>query len=100
MKRVSKIMALILVLSLMLCMFAACGTDGTYYLLVNGEKSDTWIKIDGDEYTSSLGTSGSVSVDGDEVTLTTSVLIVSIDTVYIKDGNTLTEQLTGLTYEK
>lgn len=101
MKRASKILAIVLCLTLVLTMLAACGTNGTYYLVVNGEKSDEWIKISGDEWEDSNGTTGSVSVDGDEITLSYSVLGISFDFMVLeKDGSTLTSKVLGIEYKK
>lgn len=101
MKRMSKILAIVLCLTLVLTMFAGCGTNGTYYLVVNGEKTDEWIKISGDTWEDSTGSTGEATVDGDEITLTYSLFGISVDFMtLVKDGNTLTSKLLGLTYEK
>ncbi len=101
MKRASKILAIALCLAMVLTMFAGCGTNGTYYLVVDGEKTDSWIKISGDEWEDSNGTTGTVAVDGDEITLSYKVLGISIDFMVLeKDGSELTSKVLGITYKK
>ncbi len=105
MKKLSKVLALVLVLAFALSMFAGCGTDGKYYLVVDGEKSeDLWIEIDGEEWADSTGLSGTVVADGKEITLKSkAVLGISMDLMKgEKSGGTITFDVLGeeIVYKK
>ncbi len=104
MKKITKLMAVILVVTLLLATLSACGVNGTYYLVVDGEKSDSvWIKIDGETWEDSLGLSGECEVDGNEITMSKTLLGMKVD--YMtgeKSGSTITFSVLGaeVVYEK
>lgn len=98
MKKFTKIISVVLICALMLTMLAGCGNNGTYYLQVNGEDSESvYITIDGDTWTSSAGDSGTCTIDGDSITLSYEVFGISVD--YAKgtiDGGEITFSILGV----
>ncbi len=105
MKKTTKILAIILCVSLMLTMLVGCGgIDGTYYYLVDGEKNkNNWIKIEDGEWEDCNGLYGVVFEDGNSVTLSIDIFGSYIDIVTgTIDGNTFTCEVLGdeMVYEK
>lgn len=84
----------------MLFALASCtkNVEGTYYAVVDGEKTeDSWIKLNGGEWSDSEGITGTYEVDGSKVIFKISLLgeegELCTGTV---DGDTLTITLLGI----
>lgn len=105
MKKTTKILAVVLCVSILLALLVGCSSiDGTYYLLENGVKNpEVWIKIDGDEWEDSNELYGIVTQDGDQVVLSLDIFGTNLDIVTgTMDGDTFTCDFIGdaLVYQK